>query len=309
MSQVNARYVPMACLWSSRAQGAFILLDEVKTMNFVEKLVMASRRQHSLLCVGLDPEPGRFPAELRGMPVPTAVMHFCRTMIDATAPYVCAFKPNLAFFEVLGPTGMQVFQEVLRTIPAHIPIIADAKRSDLGNTARHYASALLDVYGCDAVTVNPYLGYDSVAPFLAYREKGVLVLCRTSNPGARDLQDLLVQDDDGLARPLYEIVARRVRSWNEAGNCGLVVGATYPQELGAIRSLCPDMPILIPGVGVQGGDLEASVAAGVDIYGERAIIAVSRAILYASDGGNYASAAESEARSMRDRINEVRDTR
>ena len=278
-------------------------------MSFLEKLVTASRRQHSLLCVGLDPEPGRFPAELREMPVVTAVVQFCRAIIEATLPYVCAYKPNLAFFEVLGPTGMQVFQEVLRAIPAHIPVIADAKRGDLGNTARHYASALFDVYGCDAVTVNPYLGYDSVAPFLAYREKGVLVLCRTSNPGARDLQDLLVQDDDGLARPLYEIVARRVQSWNEMGNCGLVVGATYPQELGTIRSLCPDMPILIPGVGAQGGDLEASVAAGVDVHGERAIIAVSRAILYASDAGNYASAAESEARSLRDRMNEVRGKR
>ncbi len=276
-------------------------------MNFLEKLVTASRRQNSLLCVGLDPEPDRLPAQLREVPVVTAVVHFCRSIIEATLPYVCAYKPNLAFFEALGLGGMEAFQEVLGAIPASIAVIADAKRGDIGNTARNYASALFDVYGCDAATVNPYLGYDSVAPFLAYREKGVLLLCRTSNPGARDFQDLLVQEENGETRPLYEVVARRVQSWNEAGNCGLVVGATYPQELRTIRSLCPGMPILVPGVGSQGGDLEASVEAGVDGYGERAIIAVSRAILYAGDGSNYAAAAAYEARSLRDRINEARE--
>ena len=233
-------------------------------VNFLEKLLTASRQQHSLLCVGLDPEPNRFPTALRAMPVASAVVHFCRAIIEATAPCVCAYKPNLAFFEVLGPTGMQVLQEVLSAIPPHIPIIADAKRGDLGNTARNYATALFDVYGCDAATVNPYLGHDSIAPFLAYRDKGVLVLCRTSNPGARDFQDVLVQDEHSQLRPFYQVVAQSVQSWNEAGNCGLVVGATYPQELRAIRSLCPDMPMLVPGVGAQGGDLEAAVAAAVD---------------------------------------------
>ncbi len=275
-------------------------------MNFLEKLVTVSRRQNSLLCVGLDPEPDHMPAQSHEVPVATAVVGFCHSIIGATLPYVCAYKPNLAFFEALGPGGMEAFQEVLGAIPAYIPVIADAKRGDIGNTARNYASALFDVYGCDAATVSPYLGYDSVAPFLAYREKGVLLLCRTSNPGARDFQDLLVQEENGGTRPLYEVVARRVQSWNEAGNCGLVVGATYPRELRAIRSLCPGMPILVPGVGSQGGDLEASVEAGVDGYGERAIIAVSRAILYASDDSDYAAAAAYEARSLRDRINEAR---
>jgi len=275
-------------------------------MNFLEKLVTASRRQNSLLCVGLDPEPDHMPVQSHEVPVATAVVGFCHSIIGATLPYVCAYKPNLAFFEALGPGGMEAFQEVLGAIPAYIPVIADAKRGDIGNTARNYASALFDVYGCDAATVSPYLGYDSVAPFLAYREKGVLLLCRTSNPGARDFQDLLVQEENGQTRPLYEVVARRVQSWNEAGNCGLVVGATYPRELRAIRSLCPGMPILVPGVGSQGGDLEASVEAGVDGYGERAIIAVSRAILYASDDSDYAAAAAYEARSLRDRINEAR---
>jgi len=275
-------------------------------MNFLEKLLTASRQQDSLLCVGLDPEPERFPAELRDMPMDRAVLRFCQAIIAETSAYVCAYKPNLAFFEVLGPIGMQVFQEMLQAIPAHIPVIADAKRGDLGNTARNYASALFDVYGCDAATVNPYLGYDSVAPFLAYHENGVLLLCRTSNPSARDFQDLLVQCQDGQVRPLYEVVAKRVQSWNEAGNCGLVVGATYPQELRTIRSLCPDMPLLIPGVGAQGGGLEASVMAGVDTLGERAIIAVSRAILYAGGGTDYAVVAGAAARSLRDQINTVR---
>ena len=272
-------------------------------MNFLEKLVAASRRNTSLLCVGLDPEPARFPISLRDMPVEKAVVHFCQAIIEATAPYVCAFKPNIAFFEVLGPAGMRVFQEVLHAIPAYIPVLVDAKRGDLGNTARNYATAIFDVYGCDAMTVNPYLGYDSVAPFLAYREKGIILLCRTSNPSARDFQDLLIQQDDGQTRPLYEVVAKRVQSWNEAGNCGLVVGATYPQELRTIRSICPEMPILIPGVGAQGGDLEASVKAGVDAQGERAMIAVSRSILYAGSSNDYATAAAHEALHLRDQIN------
>jgi orotidine-5'-phosphate decarboxylase len=275
-------------------------------MNFLHKLLMASRQQNSLLCVGLDPEPSRFPPALRNIPVEAAIVRFCADIIETTAPYVCAFKPNLAFFEVLGPDGMHVFRDVLRAIPAHIPIIVDAKRGDLGNTARHYAAAAFDIYGCDAVTVNPYLGYDSVVPFLAYRDKGIILLCRTSNPGARDFQDLLVQDAHGRSRPLYEVVAQRVQSWNEAGNCGLVVGATYPQELRSIRAICPDMPILIPGVGAQGGDLEAAVAAGVDAHGERAILAVSRTVLYAGNGTNYAVAAAEEVLSLRNRINEAR---
>lgn len=275
-------------------------------MNFLDKLITASRQQNSLLCVGLDPEPSRFPAQLRGLPAAKAVAHFCQAIIEATTAYVCAYKPNLAFFEVLGPEGMYVFQEVLRAIPEHIPIIVDAKRGDVENTARNYATTVFEIYGCDAVTVNPYLGYDSVAPFLDYHEKGVIFLCRTSNPGARDFQDLLIHGGKGDEKPLYEVVAQRVQSWNKAGNCGLVVGATYPKELRAIRSLCPDMPILIPGVGAQGGGLEASVAAGVDARGEKAIIAVSRTVLYAGDGADFAAVAANEARLLRDRINEAR---
>ena len=275
-------------------------------MKFVDKLLQASRQNKSLLCVGLDPEPARFPAVLQGMPVEEAVISFCREIIAATAEYVCAFKPNLAFFEVLGPAGMQAFYEVVKAVPAHIPVIADAKRGDIGNTAHNYAAAIFDVYSCDAATVNPYLGYDSVAPFLAYRDKGVLLLCRTSNPSARDFQDLRVQGDDGEVRPLYEVVAQRVQTWNTNGNCGLVVGATYPAELRTIRGLCPDLPILVPGIGTQGGDLQASVVAGVNAHGERAIISTSRSVLYASKNADFAAAAAGEAQSLRDSINEAR---
>lgn len=275
-------------------------------MNFLEKLLRAERQNRSLLCVGLDPEPERLPDELRTLPVEEAIVQFCRAIIGATAPYASAFKPNLAFFEVLGPSGMTALQEVVRAIPAHIPVIADAKRGDIGNTASRYAAAIFETYGCDAVTVNPYLGYDAVAPFLAYREHGVLLLCRTSNPGARDLQDLPVREDDGQSRPLYEVVARRVQSWNKAGNCGLVVGATYPQELRTIRALCPNMPILVPGIGAQGGDLAASVPLAVDARGERAIISISRAILYASSDAGYANAAAEAAQTFRERINRAR---
>ncbi len=277
-------------------------------MNFLEKLLTASRQQNSLLCVGLDPEQSRLPAELRDLPVAAATVRFCREIIDATAPYACAFKPNLAFFEVLGPAGMQALLEVIHAIPAHIPIIADAKRGDIGSTARNYAAAIFDTYGFDAVTVNPYLGFDSVEPFLAYRERGIILLCRTSNPGARDFQDLLVQDAAGQTQPLYEAIAHRIQEWNGlTGNCGLVVGATYPRELKAIRALCPDLPILVPGVGSQGGDLEASVMAGVDADGERAIISVSRGILYASHGQDYAQKAQAQARLLRDQINRARN--
>jgi len=275
-------------------------------MNFLDKLQAVSRQQNSLLCVGLDPEQERLPSRLQSMPVAKAVTYFCQAIIEATSPYVCAFKPNLAFFEVLGPEGMYVFQNILRAVPEHIPIIVDAKRGDLGNTARNYAATILDVYGCDAVTVNPYLGYDSVAPFLAYEEKAIFFLCRTSNPSACDFQDLLVCEEKGQKRLLYEEIAQRVQLWNRIGNCGLVVGATYPQELNNIRSICPEMPILIPGVGAQGGNLQASVIAGVDASGERAIISVSRAILYAGDGDDYAVSAANEARKLRNRINEAR---
>jgi orotidine-5'-phosphate decarboxylase len=275
-------------------------------VSFLEKLLAAERQHNSLLCVGLDPEPERLPDHLRALPVERGIVEFCLEIIAATAPYASVFKPNLAFFEVLGPAGLQALQEILRAIPAHIPVIADAKRGDIGNTARNYAAALFETYGFDAVTVNPYLGYDAVAPFLAYRERGVILLCRTSNPSASDFQDLLVQAEEGPARPLYEVVARRVQDWNAAGNCALVVGATYPQEMRAVRALCPTLPILVPGIGAQGGDLEAVVPLAVDSEGERAMISASRAILYAGSGTRFAEAAGDAARELRAQINRAR---
>jgi orotidine-5'-phosphate decarboxylase len=275
-------------------------------MKFIEKLLAASRANDSLLCVGLDPEPHLFPPQFLGEPAETSVVRFCHAIIEATAPYVCAFKPNMAFFEALGPHGMYVYREVVEAIPAHIPVLLDAKRGDIGNSARNYASAVFDVLKCDAVTVNPYLGQDSVSPFLAYHDKGVFLLCRTSNPGARDFQDLQVRDEDGEMRPLYETIARRVPTWNAAENCGLVVGATYPEELRTVRALCPEMPILVPGVGTQGGNLAAAVAAGVDAQGGRAIISASRSVIYAGDGADYAQTAAAEAQKLRDLINDAR---
>lgn len=275
-------------------------------MSFVEKLLAASRKNQSLLCVGLDPEPARLPTQFQGDPVERSIVRFCHAIIEATAPYVCAYKPNIAFFEVLGPLGMTIFQDVIRAIPSHIPVIVDAKRSDIGNSARNYAAAIFDIYGCDAVTVNPYLGYDSVAPFLAYADKGIFVLCHTSNPGSKDFQDVVVQSEDSQKKPFYQLVAQRVQSWNERGNCGLVVGATYPQDLRIVRALCPDLPILIPGIGTQGGDLVASVQAGVDKQGERALLSVSRSILYAAQSDDYAQAAEREAQRLRDSMNEAK---
>ncbi|WP_052888816.1 orotidine-5'-phosphate decarboxylase [Thermogemmatispora carboxidivorans] len=276
--------------------------------SFLEKWQQASGDRQSLLCVGLDPELERLPKPLQGGG-PEALVRFCREIVEATLPYACAYKPNLAFFEALGPQGWSLLREILAAIPSEVPVIADAKRGDIGHTARAYATAIFEQLGCDAVTVQPYLGYDGVQPFLAYREKLAFVLCRTSNPGARDFQDLLVQSASGGAQvtPLYLAVAERVRQWQERhGNCGLVAGATYPRELAAIRERCPTLPLLVPGVGAQGGELEAAVRAGLDEHGEGMLIAVSRAILYADGGSDYALAAGEAARRLRAAINQAR---
>jgi orotidine-5'-phosphate decarboxylase len=276
-------------------------------LTFLEKLLAASRRNNSLICIGLDPEHTRLPAHLRNQPDPILAFH--QAIIEATADLVCAYKPNLAFYEALGPTGLTILQETLRLIPGHIPTIGDAKRGDTENTSRQYARALFETYGFDAITVNPYLGSDSLQPFLEYREKGVLILCRTSNPGARNFQDMLVSQEQEQPAPLYEYVARQVLKWNTAGNAGLVVGATYPEELQRIRQIAPDLPILIPGVGAQGGDLASAARDGTDAAGERAIISVSRAIIYASNGRDFAESAAQAARALRDSANQARRQR
>jgi len=226
---------------------------------------------------------------------------FNKAIVDATADLVCAYKPNLAFYEALGIDGLKVLRKTIEYIPGFIPVIGDGKRGDIGNTAKAYAKALFETFGFDAATVSPYLGYDSVQPFIEYKDKGIFILCRTSNPGAMDFQSLI----DARGTPLYEAVARKASEWDTRGNIGLVVGATYPAELKAIRQLCPEMPLLIPGIGAQGGDLASAVKNGIDARGEKAIISVSRQVLYASKGKNFAQAARQSAQGIRDDINKL----
>lgn len=272
---------------------------------FVEKLLAVSRSQHSLLCVGLDVDLTAMPAHIASGPDP--VFTFNKSIIDATADLVCAYKPNLAFYEALGLAGIDALHRTVRYVPRHIPVIADAKRGDIGSTAQAYAKAIFDDGGFDACTVNPFLGFDSVAPFLAYRDRGIFLLCRTSNPGGADFQSLrMVGADGSTSQHLYEVIAERVVSWNSSGNCGLVVGATVPEELRRVREIAPNLPLLLPGVGSQGGDLAAAVRYGVDCNGELAVINSSRQVLYASRGRDFAEAARDTARRLVEDINHVR---
>ena len=234
-----------------------------------------------------------------------SVLDFNKAIIEATSDLVCAYKPNIAFYEALGLDGLNSLLKTVEIVPPHIPIIGDAKRGDIGNTARMYARALFSTFGFDAVTVNPYLGSDSLKPFLEYGEKGIFVLCRTSNPGSSDFQSLKCSSEGGH-HPLYMAVAQKARTWNKLGNVGLVVAATYPDELREVRAICPDMPLLIPGIGTQGGDLTAAANHGVDSRGEKAIIVSSRSIIYASRDSDFAEASRRAAQQLRDRINELR---
>jgi orotidine-5'-phosphate decarboxylase len=263
-------------------------------MKFTDKLLNASRKNKSWLCIGLDPDPELMPR--------VDVLQFNKAIIEATSNLVCAYKPNLAFYEALGTEGLAILEKSVKCIPGDIPVIGDAKRGDIGNTARAYARALFSVLGFDAATVNPYLGFDSIEPFINYQDKGVFILCRTSNKGAADFQDLSTN-----ALPLYEVVAQKAQEWNIHGNIGLVVGATYPEELKKVRSICPEMPLLIPGIGAQGGDLALAVGHGVDARGEKAIINVSRQILYASREKDFAQAARNVAEKIRNQINDYRN--
>jgi orotidine-5'-phosphate decarboxylase len=267
-------------------------------MNFIEKLLAASGNNKSLLCVGLDPDPKLMPE--------VGAFQFNREIIDATSDLVCAYKPNLAFYEALGINGMRELEKTIAHIPKRIPVIGDAKRGDISSSSEAYARALFETFGFDAATVNPYLGQDSIAPFTAYAEKGVFVLCKTSNAGSVDFQELLCAEPGttGNALPLFELVAQKAKRWNSRGNVGLVVGATYPEQLKRVRELCPELPLLIPGIGAQGGDLAAVVRYGVDANGEKAIINCSRQIIYASKGKDFAQAARREALKLRDRINQ-----
>ena len=257
-------------------------------MDFWDKLTAQAHRSNSLLCVGLDPDLGRFSASLLEQPNP--ILAFNREIIDATRDLVCAYKPNFAFYEAAGLEGLKALKQTIEYVPDSIPVILDAKRGDIGSTAKAYAKAAFEVWGADAVTANPYLGYDSLKPFLDYADKGVFVLCHTSNQGARDFQDLSF-----MGRPLHEVVAGKALEWGAA----LVVGATYPEALHRIRQLAPDAWILVPGVGAQGGDLEQALAAGLDSRGMGVIVNASRSIIYASDP-------RVAAEQLRDRINQAR---
>jgi len=256
----------------------------------------------SLLCVGLDPVASRLPDGFDGSAA--SVARFCREIIDATSDLAAAFKPNLGFFMALGPDGLRALEEVRKAIPAEIPVILDGKLNDMGETAKAYSEGVFDVFGFDALTVNPYLGEDAMAPYLGKEGIGVIVLCKTSNPGSGDFQDLPLQNGE----PLYLHVADRCRVWDAAypASVGMVVGATYPEQLAEVRRRCPDQVILLPGLGAQGGDVEASVRAGVTANGDGLLCSASRAIMYAADSADYAQAARAAAEQLRDTINAVR---
>lgn len=266
-------------------------------MTFLTKLANASRARDSIVCIGLDPEPAQIPEHLgRG---PQAAVRFLRRIVAATSDVACAYKPNLAFFEQYGTAGVDVLGLTLQAIPPDVPIIIDAKRGDVPSTSAAYAEALFGAWKADAATVAPYLGMDSIAPFC---ERGfVLVLARTSNPGAGDLQDL-----DVGGRPLYERVVETTAQHFPADRCGFVVGSTYPAEARRIRELAPDRLFLMPGVGAQGGDLAAALQAAVDRSGGGVLPSASRSILYASRGKGFEAAAARAATALRDGANEAR---
>jgi orotidine-5'-phosphate decarboxylase len=271
---------------------------------FIDNLARSWERSNSLVCVGLDPEIERFPRHIAEQPSP--IFQFNKAIIDATADLVCAYKPQFAHYAAYEAEDQleRTIEYIHRSYPG-IPVILDSKRGDVGNTAERYAIEAFERYGADAVTVNPYLGSDSLEPFLKHADKGVIILCRTSNPGARDLQDLEVS-----GRKLYQVVADlAAREWNSRGNCLLVVGATYPRELAEVREIVGAMPFLVPGVGAQGGDVAAAVSSGQTAAGTGLIISSSRGILYAGSDGDFGAAARSAAQTLRDQINASRPPR
>ena len=268
---------------------------------FIEQLTRAWERSDSLACVGLDPEIERFPRHIAAEPSP--IFQFNRAIIDATADLVCAYKPQFAHYAAYEAEDQleRTIDYIHKTHPG-VPVILDAKRGDVGNTAERYAIEAFERYGADAVTVNPYLGGDALEPFLRHADKGVAILCRTSNPGARDLQDLVIG-----ARKLYQVVAElAAQRWNSRGNCLLVVGATYPGDLAEVRALVGDIPLLVPGVGAQRGDVSQVVQNGQTAHGTGLIISSSRGILYASAGEDFAGAARAATQQLRGEINSSR---
>ena len=271
-------------------------------MHFMTALRAAWQQRDSLLCVGLDPDPAKFPAHLQGRP--DAILAFCTQIVDATADLVCCFKPQIAYFAAhRAEDQLEALIEHIHAAHPDTPVILDAKRGDIGSTAEQYAIEAFERFKADAITVNPYMGRDSVDPYLAWPDKGVILLCRTSNPGGSDLQFLEVDTPHGRMK-LYEHVARTVADdWNASGNCALVVGATFPAEIARVRELVGDMPLLVPGIGAQGGDIAATLAAGRTANGSGLMINSSRAVLYAGKGEDFAQAARRVAQETRDAVN------
>ena len=274
-------------------------------MHFMTALRAAWQQRDSLLCVGLDPDPAKFPAHLQGRP--DAILAFCTQIVDATADLVCCFKPQIAYFAAhRAEDQLEALIEHIHAAHPDTPVILDAKRGDIGSTAEQYAIEAFERFKADAITVNPYMGRDSVDPYLAWSDKGVILLCRTSNPGGSDLQFLEVDTPHGRMK-LYEHVARTVADdWNASGNCALVVGATFPAEIARVRELVGDMPLLVPGIGAQGGDIAATLAAGRTANGSGLMINSSRAVLYAGKGEDFAQAARRVAQETRDAVNVFR---
>ncbi len=274
-------------------------------MHFMTALRAAWQQRDSLLCVGLDPDPARFPAHLQGRS--DAILRFCTQIVDATADLVCCFKPQIAYFAAhRAEDQLEALIEHIHAAHPDTPVILDAKRGDIGSTAEQYAIEAFERFKADAITVNPYMGRDSVDPYLAYPDKGVILLCRTSNPGGSDLQFLEVDTSKGRMK-LYEHVARTVaEDWNASGNCALVVGATFPAEIARVRALVGELPLLVPGIGAQGGDIAATLAAGRTENGTGLMINSSRAVLYAGKGEDFAEAARRVAEETRDAINAYR---
>src|SRR5690606_5102732 len=281
----------------------------IAPMSFIHQLQAASRANASLLCVGLDPDPAQFPTHLGAQP--ERIFDFCAAIVDATADLACAFKPQIAYFAAHRAEAQleRLMQHIRRTAPA-VPVILDAKRGDIGATAEQYAIEAFERFGADAVTLSPFMGFDSIEPYLRRHGKGAFLLCRTSNPGGDDLQAQRLASVEGQPR-VYEHLARLAQGpWNRNGQLGLVVGATYPEEIARVRALAPTLPLLIPGVGAQGGDAAATVRAGLRETGGTVTgpIAVnsSRAILYASKGEDFAAAARAAAQRTRDQLQAAR---
>ena len=274
-------------------------------MTFAERLNEQVERANSLVCVGLDPDPARFPHALRELGRREAIVAFNKAIIEATSDLVCAYKPNLGFYVAQGIDGIAALVETRALIPAHIPVILDCKVGDMGSTATAYATGYFGEWGFDAITANPYQGEDSLAPFLSWPDKGVFILCRTSNPSSADLQDVILTESGD---PLYLRVGSRSNQWKRdyPAGVGLVVGATYPGELAAIRERCPELPILLPGVGAQEGDVEGSVANGIRADGTGLLVSSSRGIIYAGSGPDFAERARLATIKLQEQVNAVR---